>query len=62
MERVYTHPQPEPLRLARYYRRFLMARKDQWMGHGLGHRCLRAHMFYRAYLYEYLAAKQKGLR
>lgn len=55
--RAYTHPQPEPIRLARYYRRFLMGRKNLWMGNGRGHRCLRGHMHYRAYIEEYLAAK-----
>jgi hypothetical protein len=55
--RQYTHPQPEPLRLARYYRRFLMARKSQWMGNGAGHRCLRGHMKYLGYVDQYLAGK-----
>jgi hypothetical protein len=54
----YTHPQPDPLRLARYYRKFLVSLKAKWMGHGLKHRCLRAHMFYMRYVQEYLAAKR----
>jgi hypothetical protein len=55
--RAYTHPQPDPLRLMRYYRQFLVARKRLWMGRGAGHRCLRAHMKYLVYVDQYLAAK-----
>jgi len=55
--RVYTHPQPDPARLMRYYRCFLVSLKKKWMGHGMGHRCLRAHMHYRGYIDQYLAAK-----
>jgi hypothetical protein len=56
--RQYTHPQPDPLRLARYYRRFLIkGLKPLWMGHGRGHRCLRAHMKYLDYIDQYLAGK-----
>jgi hypothetical protein len=55
--RQYTHPQPDPATLMRYYRRFLMSLKRTWMGRGHGHRCLRAHMHYRGYVDQYLAAK-----
>lgn len=55
--RSYTHPQPDPLRLARYYRQFLLGRKRLWMSHGRGNRCLRALLHYRAWVNEYLAGK-----
>ncbi len=56
--RQYTHPQRDPIRLARYYRRFLIkGLKPLWMGHGRGHRCLRAHMKYLEYIDQYLAGK-----
>lgn len=54
--RHYSHP-GQPLAVMVAYRRFLLGRKAQWMGQGKGHRCLRAHMKYRAYIDEYLAAK-----
>lgn len=63
MKVPYTHPQPNPMRLARYYRQFLIkGLKPLWMGHGRNHRCLRAHMFYMDYVQEYLAAKRLALR
>lgn len=55
---VYTHPQSEPIRLARYYRQYLMGQKGRWMAAGMGHRCLRALIKYRAYIEEYVAAKR----
>jgi hypothetical protein len=55
--RSYTHPQRDPLRLARYYRGFLIGNKRIWMAHGRGHRCLRAHMKYLGYIDQYLAGK-----
>lgn len=67
--RVYTHPQRDPLRLMRYYRRFLMALKRRWTGdkprlsladrrRSPGYsRVLRAHMKYAGYVDQYLAAK-----
>jgi hypothetical protein len=54
----YTHPQPDPLYLARTYRGWLMGRKRMWMGHGKGHRCLRGLIYYRAYVGQYLAGKR----
>jgi hypothetical protein len=60
--RPYTHPQQDPLRLMRYYRKFLVARKRLWMGRGAGHRCLRAHMKYLGYVDQYLAAKAACFR
>lgn len=60
--RQYTHPQVDPIRLARYYRRFLVSLKLQWMGQGSGsgklrRRRIRAHMHYRGYVDQYLAGK-----
>ena len=53
----YTHP-GRPETVMRAYRQFLIALKARWMGHGRGHRALRAHMHYRPYVDEYLAAKR----
>jgi hypothetical protein len=53
----YDHP-GNPDTVMHAYRRFLLALKSKWMGHGRGHRCLRAHLHYRAYIETYLAAKR----
>lgn len=69
MLRPYTHPQPDPLTLMRYYRRFLMALKRRWTGNKArlsiadrklspgNSRVLRSHMKYLGYIDQYLAAK-----
>jgi len=54
---MYTHP-GNPEHVMRSYRHFLMELKKKWRGHGMGHRCLRAHMKYKEYVHEYLAAKR----
>lgn len=57
----YTHPQPDPLYLARTYRGYLMGRKGKWMAAGKGHRCLRGLIYYREYVGQYLAGKRLAL-
>lgn len=59
----YTHP-GNPNTVMRAYRKFVLARKLQWMAHSGGkpvqrRMAVRAHMKYRDYIEQYLAAKKR---